>query len=234
MLARSTWPMRILVVEDEPKVSSFLLEGLRAEKFVADLAEDGYTALDLLTGNRYDVIVLDLNIPLLDGLGVLTRIRQKGIATPVLVLTAQSSVEDRVKGLESGADDYVVKPFSFEELLARIRALLRRGTTPGAMLRVGDVELDRVKHKVSRASRSIDLTQKEFAVLECLMENAGQPVTRGMLFERVWNSRAEELTNLVDVYVNYLRAKIDRDFETKLIQTVRGVGFMLVGSYGAA
>jgi len=226
--------MRILVVEDEPKVSGFLLEGLRAEKFVVDLAEDGHAALDLLTGNRYDVIVLDLMIPKLDGIGVLTRIRQKGFTTPVLVLTAKSDVEDRVKGLEAGADDYVVKPFSFEELLARIRALLRRGIAPATLLHVGDLELDRVKHKVRRAGRSIELTQKEYAVLECLMENAGQPVTRGMLFERVWNSRAEGLTNLVDVYVNYLRSKIDRDFETKLIQTVRGVGYRLVEPDGTA
>ena len=226
--------MRILVVEDEPGVSSFLLEGLRAEKFVADLAEDGHQALDLLTGTRYDLLVLDLNIPKLDGLGVLARIREKGFATPVLVLTANSAVEDRVKGLEAGADDYVVKPFSFEELLARIRALLRRGTTPGATLRVGDLELDRVKHKVSRAGRPVELTQKEFAVLECLMENAGQPVTRAMLFERVWNSRGEGLTNLVDVYVNYLRSKIDRDFEAKMIQTVRGVGYILVEPDGTA
>jgi two-component system copper resistance phosphate regulon response regulator CusR len=220
--------MRILVVEDEPRVSSFLLEGLRAERFDVDLAEDGHAALDLLTGNRYDLIVLDLMIPKLDGIGVLTRIRQKGFATPVLVLTAKSSVEDRVKGLEAGADDYVVKPFSFEELLARIRALLRRGTAPSTMLRVGDLELDRVRHKVRRAGRAVELTQKEFAVLECLMENVDQPVTRAMLFERVWNSRAEGLTNLVDVYVNYLRTKIDKDFETRLIQTVRGVGYRLV------
>lgn len=226
--------MRILVVEDEPTVSSFLVEGLRAEKFDADLAQDGHAALDLLTGNRYDLIVLDLNLPKLDGIGVLTRIREKGFATPVLVLTARGAVEDRVRGLEAGADDYVVKPFSFEELLARIRALLRRGAKTTMTLRSGDLELDRVKHKVQRAGKPIALTQKEFAVLECLMENVGQPVTRGMLFERVWNSRDESLTNLVDVYVNYLRTKIDRDFEPKLIRTVRGVGYMLVEPHGGA
>ena len=220
--------MRILLVEDEPRVSGFIIEGLRAEKFTVDLAEDGHKAVDLLTGARYDLIILDLMIPLLDGFSVLTRIRGSKITTPILVLTARSSVEDRVRGLESGADDYVVKPFSFEELLARIRALLRRGNAPGTILRVGDLELDRVKHKVRRAEHSIDLTQKEFAVLECLMENAGETITRAMLFERVWNSRSEGLTNLVDVYVNYLRSKIDRDFEAKLIQTVRGVGYRLV------
>lgn len=220
--------MRILVVEDEPAVSSFLLEGLRAEKFEADLAEDGHVALDLLTGNTYGLIVLDLNIPLLDGLGVLGRIREKGLTTPVIVLTARSSVEDRIRGLETGADDYVLKPFAFEELLARIRALLRRGASASSTLRIADLELDRVRHRVTRGGKPIDLTQREFAVLECLMENAGHAVTRSMLFERVWNSRDEGLTNLIDVYMNYLRVKIDRDFEKKLIRTVRGVGYMLV------
>lgn len=220
--------MRILVVEDEAAVSSFLLEGLRAEKFIVDLAEDGHAALDLMTGNAYGLLILDLNLPLMDGIGVLSRIRQKGFATPVIVLTARSSVEDRVKGLEAGADDYLVKPFSFEELLARIRALLRRGGAAPSTLRVGDLELDQVRHKVFRGGRPVELTQREFAVLQCLMENVGHPVTRSMLFERVWNSRDEGLTNLIDVYMNYLRAKIDRDFERKLIRTVRGVGYMLV------
>jgi len=219
---------RILVVEDEPKVSGFLLAGLQSEQFTVDLAEDGHLALDLLTANRYDTIILDLNIPKMDGLGVLTRIREKGFATPVIVLTARSAVEDRVKGLEAGADDYVVKPFSFEELLARIRALLRRRSAPEVVLRAGDLELDRVHRKVTRAGRPIEVTQKELAVLECLMENAGQAVTRSMLYERVWNTRDEGMTNLVDVYVNYLRSKIDKNFELKLIQTVRGVGYRLV------
>lgn len=219
---------RILVVEDEPKVSGFLVAGLQSEDFTVDLAEDGHLALDLLTANRYEVIILDLNIPKMDGLSVLARLREKGFATPVIVLTARSAVEDRVKGLEAGADDYVVKPFSFDELLARIRALLRRQAAPQLTLRAGDLELDRVHRKVTRAGHPIELTQKELAVLECLIENAGQPVTRSMLYERVWNTRDEGMTNLVDVYVNYLRSKVDKNFEPKLIQTVRGVGYRLV------
>ena len=220
--------MRLLVVEDEPSVSNFLLEGLRSENFEVDLADNGHSALDLMTGNTYQLVILDLNLPMMDGLGVLGRLRQKGFMIPVIVLTARSAVEDRVKGLEGGADDYLVKPFSFEELLARIRALLRRGSTPSPNLRLADLELDQVRHKVTRAGKHIELTQREFAVLQCLMENAGHPVTRSMLFERVWNSRDDGLTNLVDVYMNYLRAKIDRDYERKLIRTVRGVGYMLV------
>jgi two-component system copper resistance phosphate regulon response regulator CusR len=220
--------MRVLVVEDEPAVSKFLLDGLRAEGCDVDLAENGHAALDLMTGNTYQTVILDLNLPLMDGMGVLTRIRQKGFSTPVIVLTARTAVEDRVKGLEAGADDYLVKPFSFEELLARIRALHRRGTAATATLRVADLELDQIRHKVFRGGKPVDLTQREFAVLQCLMENVGHPVTRSMLFERVWNSRDEGLTNLVDVYMNYLRAKVDRDHERKLIRTVRGVGYMLV------
>lgn len=219
--------MHILVVEDEPTVSRFLLDGLRGESFIVDLAEDGHQALDLLTGNKYDAMILDLNIPKLDGLSVLSRVREKGFATPVIVLTARSAVEDRVKGLEAGADDYLVKPFSFEELLARIRVMLRRRTPTSVILRVGDLELDRVRRKVQRAGRPIELTQKEMAVLEFMMENLGHAVTRGQLYERVWNSRDEGLTNLVDVYVNYLRTKIDKDFDVKLIQTIRGVGYKM-------
>jgi len=219
--------MRILVVEDEPGVSGFILKGLESENFPADLAPDGQKALEKLTAEHYDLIVLDLMLPKIDGLSILTRLRQKGISTPIIVLTARSSVEDRVQGLEAGADDYLVKPFSFEELLARIRALLRRRSAPAGLLRVADLEIDRVRRQVKRAGRTIELTPKEYAVLECLAENAEHPVTRAMLFERVWSSRGEGLTNLVDVYVNYLRSKMDRDFEPKLIQTVRGVGYML-------
>lgn len=178
----------------------------------------------------YDLIVLDLMLPKLDGISVLSRLRQEGLATPILVLTARSGVHERVEGLEAGADDYVVKPFAFEELLARIRALLRRRSRPDSMLRVADLEMDRVRRKVQRAGKLIELTPKEYAVLECLMENAGNPVTRAMLFERVWKTRSEGLTNLVDVYMNYLRAKVDRDFEPKLIRTVRGVGYVLAES----
>jgi len=220
--------MRILVVEDEPKLSSFILEGLQAEKLAADLAPDGQKALELLTTGQYDLVVLDLMLPKIDGLAVLSRLREKKMGIPVLVLTARGSVEDRVSGLEAGADDYVVKPFSFEELVARIRALLRRRSLPARILRVADLEIDRVRREVKRSGKTIELTPKEYAVLECLMENAGQAVTRAMLYERAWDSRSDALTNLVDVYVNYLRSKLDRDFEPKLIQTVRGVGYMLV------
>jgi DNA-binding response OmpR family regulator len=220
--------MRILVVEDEPKLSSFILEGLQAEKFAADLAPNGQKALELLTTGQYDLLVLDWMLPQMDGLAVLSRLRQKKIGIPVLMLTSLSSVEDRVRGLEAGADDYVVKPFSFEELVARIRALLRRRSAPARVLRVADLELDRQSREVTRSGITIVLTPKEYAVLECLMENSGQAVTRAMLYERAWNSRSDAITNLVDVYVNYLRGKVDRDFDVKLIQTVRGVGYMLV------
>jgi DNA-binding response OmpR family regulator len=223
--------MRILVVEDESKLSDFVLQGLEAENFPADLAADGQQALELLTTGLYDLIVLDLMLPKIDGLSVLRRLREKKIGIPVLVLTARSSVEERIEGLEAGADDYVVKPFSLEELIARIRALLRRRAAPASLLRVADLDLDRSLRQVRRAGRPIQLTPKEYAILEFLMENAGHPVTRAMLFERVWSSRSEGLTNLVDVYVTHLRAKVDRDFEPKLIQTVRGVGYLLVDQH---
>ena len=219
--------MHVLLVEDEPKLSEFIREGLQAEQILTDLAAEGEQALALTATRRYDLIILDLMLPKMDGFEVLRRLRQKQVKTPVLVLTARASVEDRVTGLEVGADDYLVKPFAFEELLARIRALVRRASTQGNILRVGDLEMDRLQRKVMRAGVVIALTTREYSLLECLLENAGQPVTRAMLLERVWDSRSDKLTNLVDVYVNYLRAKLDRDFEAKLIRTVRGVGYML-------
>lgn len=219
--------LRILLVEDEPRVSGFLQKGLQEEQFDVDLATDGERGLELALSVPYDLIVLDLMLPRLDGAHVLKNLRQQGITTPVVVLTARGGIHDRVAGLEAGADDYLVKPFAFEELLARIRALLRRQSRPDTVLRFADLEMDRVRRKVQRAGKPIELTPKEYGVLECLMENAGNPVTRAMIFERVWKSRSEGLTNLVDVYVNYLRAKMDRDFEPKLIQTVRGVGYTL-------
>jgi len=219
--------MHVLLVEDEPKLSEFIREGLQAEQILTDLAAEGEQELALTATRRYDLIILDLMLPKMDGFEVLRRLRQKQVKTPVLVLTARASVEDRVTGLEVGADDYLVKPFAFEELLARIRALVRRASTQGNILRVGDLEMDRLQRKVMRAGVVIALTTREYSLLECLLENAGQPVTRAMLLERVWDSRSDKLTNLVDVYVNYLRAKLDRDFEAKLIRTVRGVGYML-------
>ncbi len=227
-----SFPIRILLVEDEPRVSGFIQKGLEAEHFEVDLATDGEEGIAKAMAVPYDLIVLDMMLPKLDGISVLGRLRQEGIATPILVLTARGEVRERVAGLGAGADDYLVKPFAFEELLARIWALLRRRSRPDSTLRVANLEMDRVRRKVQRAGKPIELTPREYAVLECLMENAGNPVTRMMLFERVWKTRSEGLTNLVDVYVNYLRAKVDRDFEPKLIRTVRGVGYVLAESDG--
>jgi len=219
--------MHILLVEDEAKLSDFIREGLQAEQISSDLAADGESALALAITGRHDVIILDLMLPKLDGFEVLRQLRQKQIKTPVLVLTARGAVEDRVKGLEVGADDYLVKPFAFEELLARLRALFRRAAEQGTTLRVANLEVDRLRRRVKRAGQEVTLTAREYRLLECLMENAGQPVTRAMLLERVWDSRADSLTTLADVYVNYLRTKVDKDFEPKLIRTVRGIGYML-------
>jgi two-component system, OmpR family, copper resistance phosphate regulon response regulator CusR len=219
--------MRLLVVEDEPKIGRTLLEGLEAEHFAVDLAVDGEMGLEYATQIDYDAILLDLNLPRLDGFTVLQRIRKLQLQVPVLILSARPDCADRVRGLNMGADDFLRKPFSFDELVARIHALLRRPQQLLDSLSVADLEIDRIRHTVSRAGKPIPLTQREYALLEYLMRNAGRPVTRTMVVEHVWNQGFEGLTNIVDVYINYLRSKINFGSHKNLIHTVRGVGYVL-------
>ncbi|RME41082.1 MAG: DNA-binding response regulator [Deltaproteobacteria bacterium] len=219
---------RILVVEDEKKVASFIKRGLEEEGFVVELAADGEEGLNLVTEKKFDVVLMDLMLPKRDGLDVIREMRQREILTPVLCLTAKDTVEDIVSGLDSGSDDYLTKPFAFAELLARVRALLRRGSLDrGAELVYADLRLDPVTHKVWRSDKEIDLTAKEYALLEYFMRNAEQVLTRTMIAEHVWDYTFDSFTNIIDVYVNYLRKKIDRDYDVKLIHTVRGVGYVL-------
>lgn len=220
--------MRILVVEDDAPLATFVRKGLEAEHYAVDVAGDGELARQMISESDYDLVILDLNLPKLDGIAVLNAIRPKKPSLPVLVLTARSRVEDRVLSLDTGADDCLIKPFSFTELSARVRALLRRGPrTVETVLQVSDLQLDRVARRVERGGRSIELTSKEFALLEYLMRNAGRRVTRAMIVEHVWNLSFDTSTNIVDVYINYLRRKVDAEHSPRLIHTVRGVGYEL-------
>ena len=220
--------MRILVVEDDKAVASFVQKGLESEQYAVDVTGDGEDAQTLVAEVNFDLVILDLVLPKIDGLDVLKHIRSRKPSPPVLILSGRSRVEDRVKGLDLGADDYLTKPFSFSELSARVRALLRRGpSSTGIVLHVADLELDRAERRVRRAGRRIDLTPREFALLEYLMRNAGRSVTRAMIIEHVWNFSFDTMTNVVDVYINYLRKKVDQDFDHKLIRTVRNVGYEL-------
>ena len=226
LVTREGLDMRILVVEDDAPLASFVRKGLEAEHYAVDVASDGEQARQMALESEYDLLILDLNLPKLDGIGVLNAVRPKKPSLPVLVLTARSRVEDRVQSLDTGADDCLIKPFSFTELSARVRALLRRGPrTVETVLRVADLELDRVERKVERAGKRIELTSKEFALLEYLMRNAGRRITRAMIVEHVWNLSFDTTTNIVDVYINYLRKKVDSDHSPHLIHTVRGVGY---------
>lgn len=220
--------MRILVVEDEKKVASFIKRGLEEENFAVDVAYDGDEGLYLAENNPYDVILMDLMLPKKDGLSIIRELRDKEITTPVLCLTAKDSVEDIVSGLDSGSDDYLTKPFAFGELLARVKALARRTAKDrGAEIHFADLRLDPVTHKVWRANKEIDLTAKEYGLLEYFMRHPNEVLTRAMIAEHVWDYTFDSFTNIIDVYVNYLRKKIDRDFDKKLIHTVRGVGYVL-------
>ena len=223
--------MRILLAEDDGPLASFVSKGLQAENYLVDVAAAGDEAHAMITERGYDLIILDLNLPHLDGLQVLRKVRSNGsTSTPILVLTQRSEVQERVRCLDAGADDYLTKPFSFAELSARVRALLRRrGQLTESVLRVEDLVLDRVQRKVTRGGRIIELTPKEFSLLEYLMRNAGRRVTRAMIMEHVWNLAFDTMTNVVDVYINYLRKKVDTSPERPLIQTIRGVGYQ-VGS----
>jgi len=220
--------MRILVVEDEKKLAEFIARGLRAERFSVDVAHDGLTGWEMASATAYDLLILDLMLPGMNGTELLRRLRAQGGTAAVLVLTARDATKDKVENFEAGADDYLTKPFAFAELLVRVKALLRRPpTTQTHVLRVGDLEIDRLGQQVRRAGQRLELTGKEYALLEYLAANAGRVLSRTMIVEHVWDESFESLTNIVDVYVRHLRAKVDDPFPTKLIQTVRGAGYCL-------
>jgi DNA-binding response OmpR family regulator len=220
--------MRILVIEDDAALASYIRKGLESEHYAVDVALDGEQGSLMASDLDYDLMILDLNLPKLDGISVLRNVRPGKPQLPVLVLTARPRVEDRIFALDSGADDCVIKPFSYSELAARVRALLRRGRpSVNSVLQVADLKLDRVERKVQRGGHSIELTAKEFALLEYLMRNAGRRITRSMIIEHVWNLNFDTSTNVVDVYINYLRKKVDQDASCRLIHTIRGVGYEL-------
>jgi len=220
--------MRILVVEDDKKVAGFLKKGLEEEHYAVDVAYDGEEGAYWAQVNDYDLLILDIMLPKKDGLEVCKEIRNKNIAIPIIMLTVKDTLEDKIKGLDEGADDYLTKPFSFEELLARVRALLRRTQKYKARtLKAADLELDPVTRKVTRTGKKITLTGKEYALLEYLMRNKGRILTETMIIEHVWDINFDSLTNVVNVYVHHLRQKIDKDFDEKLIHTIRGVGYIM-------
>ena len=222
--------MRILVIEDEKKIADFIKRGLKEEGYAVDLAIDGENGLFLATTNDYDLILLDLMLPKIDGITVCKRLREEKNPSPIIMLTAKDALKDKVTGLDAGADDYLTKPFAFEELLARIRAILRKkGERQATKLEVDDLSLDLYTHKVTRSGKEIELTSKEYTLLEYLMRNAGKVVTRTMISEHVWDIDFDTFTNVIDVYINYLRNKIDSGAKKKLIQTVRGRGYILKG-----
>jgi len=220
--------MRILLVEDEEKVSRFVARGLTSERFAVDVARDGKSGWELAQTYQYDLVILDLLLPGLTGSEVLHRIRKAKSQVPVLILTARDSLGDKVEHIEAGADDYLTKPFAFAELLVRVKALLRRGpATRASILRVGDLELDRLSQQVKRAGKRVELTSKEYGVLEYLMANTGRVLSRTMILEQVWDQSFDGATNIVDVYVRHLRAKVDDVHERKLIRTIRGLGYVI-------
>jgi two-component system copper resistance phosphate regulon response regulator CusR len=220
-------PMRILVIEDEKRIGEFVARGLESAGYAVEWSEDGAGGLERMHATDYDLVILDLMLPDMDGLKVLEKIRNRTTSPPVLILSALGAVDDRVKGLERGADDYLGKPFSFTELLARARALLRRGQPTPERLQVGDLSLDCIRRKVARGGEPIDLAPKEFSILEYLMRNRGRPLSRTMIVEHVWDMDYDGLTNIVDVYIRHLRSKVDDRWPLKLIHTVRGVGYMI-------
>jgi len=219
--------MRVLIVEDEKRIQDFLSRGLESAGYAVDVAGEGNTGVEMVHATEYDLIILDLGLPDIDGLQVLEKIRNRKASPPVLILSARDAVDDRVKGLELGADDYLVKPFAFVELLARVRALLRRGQPTPERLQVGDLQLDCIRRKVMRSNDNIELAPKEFSILEYLMRNRGRPLSRTMIVEHVWDMDYDGLTNIVDVYIRHLRSKIDDKYSVKMIHTVRGIGYML-------
>jgi two-component system, OmpR family, copper resistance phosphate regulon response regulator CusR len=229
-LIQRTEYVKILIVEDEPKTGSYLRQGLSEAGYVVDLLANGVDGLHLALEGAHDLVILDVMLPGLDGWQVLQELRRHGRETPVLFLTAKDHVEDRVKGLELGADDYLVKPFSFSELLARVRTILRRGKNnhvEATMLTVADLELDLLRRRVSRGGKRIDLTAKEFGLLELLMRRHGEVLPRSLIASQVWDMNFDSDTNVIDVAIRRLRAKVDDPFEPKLLQTVRGMGYVL-------
>lgn len=221
--------MRILVVEDDKKIASFVVKGLTQSGFAVDHASDGEKGLKRALAVQYDAAIVDIMLPQLDGLSMIGRLREKKILTPVIVLSAKRSVDDRVRGLQHGGDDYLTKPFSFVELLARVQALIRRShrTPEPTELRLGELRLDLLSREVVRGEQKIDLQPREFALLEFLMRNAGKVVSKTMIIEHVWGYDFDPMTNIVDVLVSRLRNKVDRDFDSKLIHTHRGIGYAL-------
>jgi heavy metal response regulator len=218
--------MRILLIEDESKVADFVKRGLVADRYAVDVAADGRQGLEYATSFQYDLIILDLMLPEMDGHTVLKRVRSMDSKVPVLILTARDAVQDKVDNFESGADDYLTKPFAFAELQVRVKALLRRGpVSRSSTVRIRDLELDRLLQQVKRAGKRIDLTTKEYSLLEYLMSNTGRVLSRNMIIEHVWDASFDGFTNIVDVYIRHLRKKIDDPFNDKLIHTVRGVGY---------
>ena len=221
--------MKILIVEDEPKTGAYLKQGLTEAGFVTDLARDGWDGLELAKAEHYDLMILDVMLPGINGWQVLEGVRRAGIDMPVLFLTARDQVEDRVKGLELGADDYLVKPFAFAELLARVRSLVRRGHAglESAVLKAADLELDLLRRRAMRSGRKIELTAKEFALLELFLRRKGEVLPRSLIASQVWDMNFDSDTNVIDVAVRRLRVKIDEGFQLKLIHTVRGMGYVL-------
>jgi len=220
--------MRILLVEDDADLAQFIRKGLKEEHYAVDVATDGEEGLELALNNAYDLLILDIGLPKLDGLALCRRIRNKGNMTPVLLLTARNTVEDKVSGFDTGADQFLPKPFAFVELLAQIRALLRRGSAQQIVqLQVADLRLDPASHRVWRAGKEVALTNKEYALLEFLLRNKNRVLTRTAIIEHVWDISYDPMTNIVDAHIRALRAKIDRDFSPPLIATVRGAGYML-------
>lgn len=221
--------MHILIIEDDAETAEYLVRGLQESGHVTEHAADGNAGLERARQHRYDVWIIDRMLPGLDGLSLLSQLRADGNTTPALFLTALADVDDRVSGLQSGADDYLAKPFAFTELLARLDAIVRRrnATATDTLLRVGDLELDRLQRRVTRAGRNISLQAREFRLLEYLMQHAGQVVTRTMLLEQVWGYHFDPQTNVIDVHISRLRAKLEHDFEHPLLHTIRGAGYSL-------
>src|ERR1051325_196463 len=220
--------VRLLLVEDEAKVAALVARGLRAERFAVDVADNGSTGWAMASAHPYDLVILDLMLPGLNGTELLRRLRQRNPEVPVLILTAKDATEDKVAHFEAGADDYLTKPFAFAELMVRVKALLRRGpVSRSSLLRLADLELDRLTQQVRRGGRRIELTSQEYSLLASFLTHSGRVLSRTMIIEHVWDESFEGLTNIVDVYVRHLRAKVDEPFSTKLIQTVRGAGYAI-------
>ncbi|MBU0648476.1 response regulator transcription factor [Patescibacteria group bacterium] len=220
--------MKILVIEDEKRITSFIRKGLQYESYTVDIAYDGNVGYEKARDTSFDLIVLDLMLPGMSGIEICRKIRDEGLTTPVIMLTAKDSVDDKVKGLDAGADDYLVKPFAFKELLARVRSLLRRGdSVKNTVLKVGNLELDPSSREVKRNGKEVELSRKEYSLLEYMMRNSNQVLTRTMIAEHVWDYDFDSFTNTIDVYIRYLRKKVDEGEENRLIKTVRGVGYKI-------